>query len=76
MSVYQSTDFLVTVFGLIAALSGVVLLLWLERRPREPGKPLLLPTTPLLFFCLLIIVIALAHMVTLVTGVPHRGRLG
>lgn len=76
MPVYLSLDFLVTLAGLIAALSGVVALLWMEKRPREPGKPLLLPTTPLLFVCLVIIVVALAHMVTLVTGVPHRGRLG
>jgi hypothetical protein len=76
MSSYLSTDFVVTVIGLVAALAGVVTLLWLERRPREPGKPLLLPTTPLLFLCLLVVVIAMAHMVTLITGVPHRGRLG
>ena len=76
MPFYLSLDFLVTLAGLVTALSGVVALLWMERRPREPGKPLLLPTTPLLFVCLVIIVIALAHMVTIITGVPHRGRLG
>ena len=76
MSVYLSADFLVTLTGLIAALAGVTALLWMEKRPREPGKPLLLPTTPLLFVCLVVIVVALAHMVTIITGVPHRGRLG
>jgi len=71
-----SIDLIVTTGGLIAALSGVVLLIWLEHRPRDPGKPLLLPTTPLLFICLLIIVLALAHLMTIVTGTPHKGRLG
>ncbi len=76
MPAYLSLDFVVTIFGLVAAFAGVVFLIWIERRPREPGKPLLLPTTPLLFLCLLVMVIAMAHMVTLLTGVPHRGRLG
>ena len=76
MPAYLSIDLLVTATALIAALTGVAVLLWLERRPREPGKSLLVPTTPLLFLCLLAIVLALAHMVTIVTGVPHKGRLG
>lgn len=71
-----SIDLVLTVAGLLCALAGVVALIWLERQPREPGKPLLLPSTPLLFLCLLIIVLTLAHLVTLVTGVPHKGRLG
>lgn len=72
----MSIDLTLTVGGLVTALAGVVALIWLEHRPREPGKPLLLPSTPLLFLCLLIIVLTLAHLVTLITGVPHKGRLG
>ena len=69
-------DLAVTLCAAFGGFAGVVALLWLERRPREPGKPLLLPTTPLLFACLLVIILAMAHLVTLVTGVPHIGRLG
>lgn len=71
-----STEFYLTTLGLVAASAGAVVLLWIERRPREPGRPMLMPTTPLLFFCLLAIILALAHMVTILTGVPHKGRLG
>lgn len=71
-----SPDLIITVGAIAAALAGVVLLLWLERRPRDLGKPLLLPTTPALFLCLLVIVLALAHLVTIVTGSPHMGRFG
>lgn len=70
-----STDLVLTISGLIAAICGVVGLIWVEKRPRDPGKPLLLPTTPLLFLCLLLIVLAAAHLLTLVTGTPHTGRV-
>lgn len=71
-----SMDVLITVACLVASVSLGGLLVWLERRPREIGRPRLVPTTPLLLLCALVVVLALAHMVTIVTGVPHQGRLG
>lgn len=72
----SSADLALTVTAIAAALAAAGALLWLERRPRDLGKPLLLPTTPLLFVCLLIVVVALAHLLSIVTGTPHTGRLG
>lgn len=69
-------DVIITVVCLVASVSLGGLLVWLEHRPREIGRPRLVPTTPLLLLCALVVVLALAHMVTIVTGVPHQGRLG
>ena len=69
-------DLVVTSVLLVAALAGGAGLIWLERRPRPLGEPRLVPTTSLLFVCALIVVLALAHLVSIVTGAPHVGRLG
>ena len=69
-------DVLVTSILLVAALAGGAAMIWLERRPRSLGQPRLVPTTPLLFLCALIVVLTLAHLVSIVTGVPHVGRFG
>jgi len=76
MFVSASTDLIVTLACLAASLCFGAYLIWLERQPTEPGRPRLLPTTPLLLICALVLILALAHMVTIVTGVPHTGRLG
>ena len=47
---------------------------WYETRPRELGDVRLLPSTMLLALCVLVSVVALAHLVSLVTGVPLNGR--
>ncbi len=60
----------------LGATMAIAALLWLEKRPREPGQVRLLPTTPLLFLALLALVLILAHAVTLITGQPHMGRFG
>ena len=63
--------------GLIAGVLALIgLLIWIERRPRELGQVRLVPTTPLLFIALVVLVAVLAHLVSLVTGQPHMGRLG
>jgi hypothetical protein len=48
---------------------------WYETRPRELGQARL-PTTPILAIGVLLAVLAAAHLVSLVTGVPLEGRLG
>lgn len=71
----MSLDLAITLFVAIAALAGIGFLVRLERRPRELGQSRLIPTTPLLFICLIVLVIAFAHLITLATGTPHTGRL-
>jgi len=58
------------------ALAAVVAAIVVERRPRQPGQPRLVPTTLILFVSVVVLVLALAHLVTLTTGQAHRGRLG
>jgi uncharacterized BrkB/YihY/UPF0761 family membrane protein len=73
---FDTLDVLVTSFLLVSALAGAAAMIWLERRPRSLGRPRLVPTTALLFVCALVVVLALAHLVSIVTGVPHVGRFG
>ena len=47
---------------------------WIERRPRALGEVPLLPPLPLLMLGLLIVLVSLAHLVTLWSGVPPRSR--
>ena len=47
---------------------------WYETRPRELGDVRLLPSTMLLALGVLISIVALAHLLSLVTGVPLHGR--
>jgi hypothetical protein len=47
---------------------------WHEARPRELGEVRLLPPTLLLGVGVLLTILALAHLVTLTTGVPLEGR--
>lgn len=65
-----------TIILALGAALAIAALLWLEKRPKEPGQVRLLPTTPLLFLALLALVLILAHAVTLMTGHPHMGRFG
>lgn len=47
---------------------------WQERRPRGLGELPLLPPVPVLFGGLIIVLISLAHLVTIWTGVPLKSR--
>jgi predicted ABC-type exoprotein transport system permease subunit len=69
-------DLVVTLIVLVAAAICGAYMIWLEHRPATLGEPRLLPTTSLLFVCALVIVLACAHLVSLVTGAPHVGRFG
>ncbi len=57
---------------LAASVAVGVLLLWLERRPREFGKVRLVPTTPLLFLVLVVVMLMGAHLLTLVGASPQQ----
>jgi hypothetical protein len=47
---------------------------WYEARPRQLGEVRLFPSTLLLALGVVLVVVALAHLVSLLTGVPLRGR--
>lgn len=55
-----------------AILTG--LSLWQQRRPREIGS-MALPAVPILAIGLLLVILALGHLVSLLTGHPFTGRL-
>lgn len=61
--------------------AGIALfvIVWRERRAarseRGPGRVPLLPPPMLQFLLLVLIFLLLAHLLSLVTGTPHRGRL-
>lgn len=66
--------------GLIAlAAAALGLLVWRERRAagreRGPGATPLVPPHVLQFLLLVLIFLLLGHLLTLLTGTPHRGRL-
>ena len=60
---------------LVAGLALSAFCRWRESRPRELGEVPLVPTTPLLAVGILAVLVAAAHLVTLVTGVPFAGRI-
>ena len=47
---------------------------WYETRPRQLGHVPLLPSTILMMVAVVACVLALAHLVTLLAGVPLEGR--
>lgn len=58
---------------LAAGAATVALCRWYEGRPRELGQVRLLPSTALMAAAVVVCVVALAHLVTLLTGVPLKG---
>ncbi|MGI9372850.1 MAG: hypothetical protein ACR2OJ_10170 [Hyphomicrobiales bacterium] len=67
-------DLAITLTVMALALCGVIWMILLEKRPKDPTRPLLVPTTPLMFLLLLVFILAAAHLMTIVTGKPHLGR--
>jgi len=47
---------------------------YMSRRPSEPGIPKLVPWTGLQFIGLVVVILMLAHLVTLLSGTPLEGR--
>ena len=64
----------------MALLAGGVALaafcLWHQRRPREIGDVPWFPSTLMLGVGVVLVIVALAHLVSLLTGVELRGRGG
>ncbi len=63
-----------TLVLLFAGLSLAAFCLWYERRPREVGSVSLFPATLLLGVGVILVIAALAHLVTLLTGHAPPGR--
>jgi hypothetical protein len=65
----------VTVAILLAALLLAGFANWRERRPRDLGRPPLVPYTTIQVLAALVIILMLAHLFSLLTGQPLHGRL-
>lgn len=63
-----------TVAILLGALAIAALANWRERRPRELGRPPLLPATAIQAIAIVVAIVMLAHLVSLLTGHPLKGR--
>ncbi|MGD9507321.1 MAG: hypothetical protein AB7I59_12255 [Geminicoccaceae bacterium] len=65
-----------TVALLIVGLSLAALARWQETRPRGAGEVRLFPVLPVMAAGVILSVLAAAHLVSLMTGSPLKGRLG
>ena len=63
-----------TLAVLLAALIAAALANWRERRPRDLGRPPLVPYTAIQVIAVVAAILMLAHLVSLLTGQPLRGR--
>jgi hypothetical protein len=61
---------------LVAGLSLAALARWQETRPRRVGEVRLFPVLPVMAVGVILSVFAAAHLVSLMTGSPLKGRLG
>ena len=66
----------VTLAALAAAIALFLYATYKARQPKEDGKLRWIPYGGVQFVAILVIVVALAHMVTLLTGHPFVGRRG
>jgi len=63
-----------TVGILLGALAIAALANWRERRPRELGRPPLVPGVVIQAIAIVVVILMLAHLVSLFTGQPLKGR--
>ena len=66
--------FELTVAILLGALAIVALANWRERRPRELGRPPLVASPAIQAIAIVVVIVMLAHLVSLLTGQPIKGR--
>lgn len=66
----------VTASILAGALIVLAFSVWRERREYEPGNLPLIPYNILMFTAILVAILAIAHLITLITGKPFVGRMG
>lgn len=65
-----------TLATFVIGLSLAALARWQESRPRALGEVRLFPVLPVMAVGVLLSVLAGAHLVSLLTGAPLKGRLG
>lgn len=53
-----------------------VLALWLDNRPYVPGRVWRIPWRAIGFLAVVAAFVLAAHLISLVTGTPFRGRMG
>jgi hypothetical protein len=64
----------VTLILLVAGIAVFAGANYMSRRPVIPGNPSLVPWTALQFVGLVVVILMLAHLVTLLSGTPLEGR--
>ena len=62
------------ILGVAVVVAGISV--YKARQPYEPGKIRWIPYVWLQYVALLVVVLMLAHLVTLLTGKPLVGRIG
>ncbi|HEY7765800.1 MAG TPA: hypothetical protein VIB38_12485 [Aestuariivirgaceae bacterium] len=62
---------LLTLLALLAGFALAAAMIWLERKPRATLDPRMIPTTPIMFLGLLIVILAALHLLALTRGVSH-----
>ena len=67
-------SFTVTIMLLVLGIAVFAGANFMSRRPAEPGNPSLIPWTALQFVGLVMVILMLAHLVTLLSGTPLQGR--
>ncbi|MEP3114476.1 hypothetical protein [Nisaea sp.] len=72
----MSMDLFTTLIALGAAALLFAFSYWQDKREREPGQVTLIPYTMIQILAVVTCLVLLAHLVTLISGTPFRGRLG
>jgi uncharacterized membrane protein YidH (DUF202 family) len=74
MLAHRAMSLGLTLVVLLAALAIAAYANWRERRPRDLGRPPLVPYTAIQVIAVVAVIIMLAHLVSLLTGQPLKGR--
>ena len=64
----------VTLAVLVIAVAVAAFSAYRQRQPAEPGNPPLIPYVGLQIAAVVVAILMLAHLVTLLTGTPFKGR--
>lgn len=69
-------DLLTTLIALGAGLGLFTFARWQSGRERLPGHVTLIPYTMIQIFAVVTCLVLLAHLVTLISGIPFKSRYG
>jgi uncharacterized membrane protein YidH (DUF202 family) len=68
----MSLAWTLTLLGVGLALTGLAR--WQDTRPRELGEVRMFPVVPVMAVGVMLSVLAASHLVSLLTGIPLKGR--